>query len=293
MAKSMTGYGRAEHVDKDRKFTVEIKSVNNRYLDINIRMPRIFNPFEADIKNELKNYITRGKVDVYIGFEDQSGTTTTLKYNKVLAGQYLQHLRELADDYGLPCDISATRLSSYPDVFTVEEEDPDNTTLWEPLKIALDEAAEAFLVARTREGDFITKDLNQKLDHMLENVEFISGRAPAIIERYQKQLHDKIAELVADTNIDDQRILQEVAIYSDKVCIDEELVRLRSHVEATRAELAKTDESVGRKLDFLAQEMNRESNTILSKTDEVESANKAVELKTEVEKIREQIQNLE
>lgn len=292
MAKSMTGYGRSERIANEHKFTVEIKSVNNRYLDLNIRMPRILNPFEPAIKNELKNSITRGKVDVYITLEDLSASDTRVRYNKAVAEQYAAYVRQIAEDFDLPCNLTAERLSSYPDVLTVDEEDPDNTTLWEPLRETLNEAAAQFVAARVKEGNFITQDLLGKLDGMASHVDAIAEKAPELVAAYRQRLYDKICEVVADTNIDESRILQEAAIYSDKICVDEEMVRLRSHITAVREELGK-EEPVGRKLDFLAQEMNREANTILSKTSNADSAEHAIALKTEIEKIREQIQNLE
>lgn len=292
MAKSMTGYGRSECIEGDHKFTVEIKSVNNRYLDLNIRMPRILNPFESAIKNELKSSITRGKVDVYITLEDLAASDTKVHYNKAVAAQYLAYVQQIAEDYGLPHNLTAERLSAYPDVLTIEEADPDNTTLWEPLRQTLHEAADAFVAARVKEGDYITQDLLAKLEDMTLHVDAIAERAPQLVAAYRMRLYEKVREVIADTSIDENRILQEAIIYSDKICVDEEMVRLRSHITAAREELGK-EESVGRKLDFIAQEMNREANTILSKTSNADTADHAIALKTEIEKIREQIQNLE
>jgi uncharacterized protein (TIGR00255 family) len=293
MAKSMTGYGRYELTRDGRRFTAEIKSVNNRYLDMNIRMPRQFNPFEASIRTIMKEYIVRGKVDIFISYEDEGETPQKIRFNKAIAGQYLTYMKEMADEFNLPMDVTVGRLSSYPDVFEVEEEDPDVSALQAPLEETVRGAAQQFLAAREKEGAFITKDLLDKLTAMEENVSFIESRAPQIVDAFEKKLRERISELLEGAEMDDARIAQEVAIYSDKVCIDEELVRLHSHIEATRAELSKDGESVGRKLDFLAQEMNREANTILSKTDDVISADRAIDLKTSIEKIREQIQNLE
>lgn len=292
MACSMTGYGRAEREEDGRKFTVEIKSVNNRYLDLAIRMPRIFNPLESQIRAELRNYMERGKVDVFISYEDRNGAGGRVLYNKALAGEYLAHIKEMAEDFGLPQTMTAERLSQYPDVLTIEEENQDGSALWEPLKKTIDEAAETFRAARRREGEFLKEDLLKKLSGMEEGVDFLTERAPETVAAYQKELEEKVKELLGDAQIDESRILQEVAIYSDKVCIDEELVRLKSHIEATRQELEKSG-SIGRKLDFLAQELNREANTILSKTIDAPSSNRAIGLKTEIEKIREQIQNIE
>ncbi|MBQ6361809.1 MAG: YicC family protein [Lachnospiraceae bacterium] len=292
MIRSMTGYGRSELVRGDLKFTVEMKSVNNRYLDISIKMPRQLNPFESAIKAELKKYMQRGKVDVFISLEDLAESNVTIRYNRTVAQQYLDHLRQMAEDFGLENDIKVSALSRYPDVLTMEEESPDTSDYWEPLREAIDLAAQQFYEARTREGGFLRDDLLAKLDEMQENVEFITQRAPVIVETYRRQLYEKVSDLLQGTAIDEGRILEEVTIYSDKVCVDEELVRLRSHIEAVRTELS-GDEGVGRKLDFIAQEMNRESNTILSKSDDLAVSDRAIELKTCVEKIREQIQNIE
>lgn len=292
MIRSMTGYGRSELVRGDLKFTVEMKSVNNRYLDISIKMPRQLNPFESAIKAELKKYMQRGKVDVFISMEDLAESNVTIRYNRTVAQQYLDHLRQMAEDFGLENDIKVSALSRYPDVLTMEEESPDTSDYWEPLREAIDLAAQQFYEARTREGGFLRDDLLAKLDEMQENVEFITQRAPVIVETYRRQLYEKVSDLLQGTAIDEGRILEEVTIYSDKVCVDEELVRLRSHIEAVRTELS-GDEGVGRKLDFIAQEMNRESNTILSKSDDLAVSDRAIELKTCVEKIREQIQNIE
>lgn len=293
MANSMTGYGRAEVSAEGRKFTTEIKSVNNRYLDLNIRLPRQLNPFEAKIREELKKTIHRGKVDVYISCENLEDQGTKVRYNRILAGEYLQSIRSISEDYGLPVNLSAERLSQYPEVLVLETEDEVNEELPLPLLASVQKAAEQFSEARAREGAFITEDLLRKLDGLQEGVEKIRANAPVILEKYRAGLYARMKEILQDTQIDETRILQEAALYSDKICVDEEMVRLESHIRAVRAELCKSDESVGRKLDFLAQELNREANTILSKTDNAESADIAIGLKTEIEKIREQIQNLE
>ncbi|MBQ3392138.1 MAG: YicC family protein [Lachnospiraceae bacterium] len=292
MIKSMTGYGRSEVADHMYRVSVEIKSVNNRYLDIGLRMPRQLNPLEAQIRAVLKEYMKRGKVDVYISYEDLTESNRTVQYNSRIAGEYIRHLKEMEEEFGIKNDISAFQLSRYPDVFTMEEESPDETQIWERLETVLRSAAEQFLQARIREGAFLRDDLLSKLDEMLENVEFIEKKSPVVVENYRRRLADKVRELLEDRAVEDSRIVQEVTIYADKVCLDEELVRLRSHILATRDALG-TDEGVGRKLDFIAQEMNRESNTILSKSDDKEITDRAIELKTTVEKVREQIQNIE
>ena len=292
MIRSMTGFGRAERSTEDFKFTVEIKSVNNRYLDIGVKMPRQLGSFESDIRTELKKYIRRGKVDVYISFEDLKEASVQIRYNSKIAAEYLRYLRQMAEEFGLDNDVRVTSLSKYPDVFTMEEEPADPDQLWEVLGATLAEAAENFVNARTREGEFLRNDLMGKLDEMQGHVDFIKERSPQIIASYRQRLYDKVKELLGDNVIEDSRILQEVTIYADKVCVDEELVRLESHIRATREALSGS-EGVGRKLDFIAQEMNRESNTILSKSDDLEVSDRAIELKTTVEKVREQIQNIE
>ena len=204
----------------------------------------------------------------------------------------LKHFQEMAEEFGIENDIRVSSLARFPDVLTMEEEPADPEGIWDNLQKALLEAVDMFDQARRREGEFLREDLNGKLDEMLGHVEFISERAPGLIETYRTSLQDKVVELLEASNIDDSRIAQEVTIYADKVCVDEELVRLRSHIEATREELSRGG-SIGRKLDFIAQEMNRESNTILSKSDDREVSDHAIELKTSVEKIREQVQNIE
>ncbi len=292
MIKSMTGFGRSEITVHDRKFTVELKSVNHRYLDVNIRMPKALNFFDAAIRQELKNYISRGKVDVFISYENLGETTQTVRYNKELAAEYLKYLREMAADFGLEDDIRVSTLSKYPDVFEMEESEIDEDELWKDLKTAIDEACEVFVKTRTAEGERLKSDLIEKLDKMLGLVEFIEERSPKIIEEYRGKIDSRVREILGDTSVDEGRLLTEVTIFADKICVDEEIVRLKSHIEAVKKELLEGD-SIGRKLDFLAQELNREANTILSKSTDLEIANCGIELKTEIEKVREQIQNVE
>ena len=292
MIKSMTGFGRCEIAGKDRKLTVEMKSVNHRYLDVAIKMPKKFNFFESAIRTELKNYISRGKVDVFITCEDYSEDSGSLKYNKALAKEYLTYLRQMAEELELDNDIRVSTLSRYPDVFVMEEQNIDEEELWKDLQSAIKGAAENFVKTRIVEGENLLKDLNVKLDTMLAHVDFITERSPKLIQEYKEKLREKVRELLEDVQIDESRLYMEVTIFADKVCVDEELVRLRSHVESTKKELAGGG-SIGRKLDFIAQEMNREANTILSKSTDLEISNCAIELKTEIEKVREQIQNIE
>lgn len=292
MIKSMTGFGRAEVQDSERKFTVEIKSVNHRYLDFNIRMPKKFVFFENAIRGILKEYMQRGKVDVFISYEDYTPSNVVLQYKKDIAAQYLTYFRQMAEDFGLKDDVTVTQLGRCPEVFTMEEGSVDEEEIWELLEKALRSAGEQFSHARQMEGEHLRNDLYLKLDDMTEKVTQIEVRSPEIIREYRAKLEEKLKEVLADTQLEENRIAAEVVIFADKICTDEETVRLKSHVEHMRKVL-QDGSGIGRKLDFIAQEMNREANTILSKANDLETSNLAIDLKTEIEKIREQIQNIE
>lgn len=292
MIKSMTGFGRCEVADEKRKFTVELKSVNHRYLDVNIKMPKKLNFFESAIRNLLKEYIERGKVDVYITYEDYTEDNYSLRYNAALAGEYLGYLNAMAEEFHLENDIRVSTLSRYPDVFVMKEQDIDEKELWSGLEKALRGACEQFVDSRVKEGEALKTDLLDKLDAMLSDVDFIEERSPQIMKEYRTRLEEKIQEILGDRQIDDARIATEVTIYADKVCVDEETVRLRSHIMTTKDTLL-AGGSIGRKLDFIAQEMNREANTILSKANNIEISDIGIDLKTGIEKVREQIQNIE
>lgn len=292
MMKSMTGFGRAEVTEGNRKFTVEMKSVNHRYLDINIKMPKKISFFESTVRNLLKEYIQRGKVDVFITYEDYSEDNFSLKYNEEAAREYLQYLKKMSETFGLENDITVSRLSRYPEIFTLEEQSVDEKELWAVLEKAIRSASEQFVASRIAEGENLKKDLTAKLDGMLSYVDYIEKRSPEILTEYRGRLQAKVNELLADTQVDENRIATEVTILADKICVDEETVRLRSHVEATKNALDEGG-SIGRKLDFIAQEMNREANTILSKTNDLAIADTGINLKTDIEKVREQIQNIE
>jgi len=292
MIKSMTGFGRSEVSNLDRKITVEMKSVNHRYCDISIKLPKKLGFFEVALRNLLKKYIGRGKVDVYISYEDYTENTVTVKYNPDLAKEYYDNLNKISQDFGIENDIRATVLSRYPDVFTLEEQTIDEGKLWELLEEAVRNAAEAFVETRITEGENLKADLKTKLNNMVMLVEFIEERSPQIVSEYRNKLLAKVTELLEDTKVDESILLTEVTVYADKICVDEETVRLKSHIDNMINTLNESD-NVGRKLDFIAQEMNREANTILSKVSDIEITNKAIDLKTEIEKVREQIQNIE
>ena len=292
MIKSMTGFGRCEIEENNRKFTVEMKAVNHRYLDENIKLPKKLNFFESAIRNLMKEYIQRGKVDIFITYEDYTEENVNIKYNHDIAAEYLGFLRQMKEDFGLEDDIRVSTLSRYPEVFTMEEQNIDEAKLWELLEKALRGAAEAFVDTREKEGENLKKDLIEKLDGMLKLVDEIAARSPEIITEYRSKLQAKVKEMLSDVKIDENRLIMETTIFADKICVDEEIVRLRSHIEATKKTLLDGG-SVGRKLDFIAQEMNREANTILSKANDLSVSGYGIELKTEIEKVREQIQNIE
>ena len=293
MIKSMTGFGRCEVQEESRKFTVEMKRVNHRYLDANIRMPKKLNFFETAIRSLLKQSVQRGKVDIFITYEDLSEQQVSLKYNEVLAAEYLSYFEKMQEKFSLENDIRVSTLSRYPEVLTMEEQAVDEEELWKGLKKALDGAIRQFVETRTSEGEHLRDDLIEKLDNMLKLVGCIEERSPQIIAEYRDKLETKVKELLADTQMEDSRIAAEVVIFADKICTDEEVVRLRSHIVHMKDTLVSDDSGIGRKLDFIAQEMNREANTILSKANDLEISNIGIELKTEIEKVREQIQNIE
>ena len=292
MIKSMTGFGRYEAVKDKMKIAVEMRAVNHRYLDISVKIPKKLSNFETAIRTILKEYIQRGKVDVFVSYEDFSETNCSLRYNEALAGEYLKYFRQIADAFQVRDDITVSTLARFPDVFTMQDQEADETELKEVLEEAVRGAAELFVDSRRKEGDNLKNDLIGKLDEMLAHVTFIEEHSPQIIEQYRDKLKAKVKELLGDKQLDENRIAAEVTIYADKICVDEEVVRLKSHIENMRAALLEGN-GVGRKLDFLAQEMNREANTILSKSNDLAITNRAIDLKTEIEKVREQIQNIE
>lgn len=292
MIKSMTGFGRCEMAEGSRKFTVEMKSVNHRYLDVNIKMPKKLNFFENSIRTELKKYAQRGKIDIFITYEDYSENNVCVKYNKDIAAEYLKYLGEMSEEFGLDNDIRVSTLSRYPEVLSMEEQSVDEDEIWKLLVKTIEGAAKGFVDTRINEGQNLADDLIEKLDGMLEHVSYIEERSPEIIDEYRRKLREKVENMLQDAAVDENRLLTEVTIFADKICVDEELVRLRSHIETMKNELTEGG-SIGRKLDFIAQEMNREANTILSKANDLTVSNRGIELKTDIEKVREQIQNIE
>ncbi|WP_031555784.1 YicC/YloC family endoribonuclease [Lachnospira multipara] len=292
MIKSMTGFGRSEILKNNRKIVIEVKSVNHRYLEAGIKMPKKLNSFESRIRETLKKYANRGKVDIFINYEDNNETQVNLKYNDKLAKEYMDIFAKMADEFKIENDINVSALSRYPEVISMEDAEVDEEELWAFIEEALKESLEKFVETRVLEGEHLKNDLLLKLDHMEKLVDFIEERSPEIMKEYRSKLEDKVKEILGDTTIDESRIATEVVIYADKICVDEETVRLRSHINHARKCLSE-DGGIGRKMDFIAQEMNRESNTILSKANDIEISNAAIDLKTEIEKVREQIQNIE
>lgn len=292
MIRSMTGFGRCEVSEAERKFTVEMKGVNHRYLDVNMRMPKKLNFFETAIRNRLKDYVQRGKVDIFITYEDLSEEQVSLRYNHALAAEYLNYFKQMQAEFGINGDVNAYSLSRCPEVLTMEEQDVNEEELWNGLQKALDGACRQFVETRTKEGEQLKQDIIGKLDGMLETVALIEERSPQIVTEYREKLETKVRELLADTQIDESRMASEIVLFADKICTDEEVVRLKSHIKHMKDTL-EVAEGIGRKLDFIAQEMNREANTILSKANDLTVSNHAITLKTEIEKVREQIQNIE
>lgn len=294
MIKSMTGFGRSELAENGRKITVEIKSVNHRYLDMNIRMPKKFNSMETGIRNILKQNIIRGKVDVFISYEDLQNAALGLKYNKELAEAYLGYFRQIDNDFNLGTEsqISSYALARFPDVLTMEEAAEVDDSVWNFIKGALEKAIEKFDESKAKEGEALKEDLIDKLENMLENISLAEERYPQILAEYESKLRSRLEEFLENTQVDEGRIAAEMVIFADRLCTDEEIVRLRNHV-VTMEQVLLSGGEAGRRLDFMAQEMNREANTLLSKANDFRTSQIGIDLKTTIEKIREQIQNIE
>ena len=270
MIRSMTGFGHGEvSNDKNQKVTVEMKSVNHRYCDISLKLPKKLAMFEANIRNIMKEYASRGKIDIYVSYEDLSETAVSLHYNQAMAEEYMQVFKKMQEDFNIETKITAEALAKYPEVVTIEEVQQDEEVWWELLEAALRQAAEKFVETRTIEGANLKRDLLGKLDQMAADVAFIEERSPQIIAEYRSKLEEKVKEFLEDSTIEENRIAAEVTLYADKIAVDEEIVRLQSHI-SSMTDVLESDESIGRKLDFMAQEMNREANTILSKSSDVD-----------------------
>lgn len=291
MIKSMTGYGRYEEVTEYGKITVEMKAVNHRYLDLGMKMPRKFYPFEAELRVLLKDFVQRGKVDLFLVFEEKMQKMAPLSFHRELAEEYLNCYHQMEQEFGIPFDIAVSDLAKCPEVLTREEPELEDG-IWPVLKRCVETCAGQFVLFKKKEGERLSLDIKEKLALLERLVEKIEERSPKRLEEYQEKLQEKVKEFLEDSVLDESRIAAEVLIYADRICVDEETVRLKSHITEMRQSL-EAEQSIGRKLDFIAQEMNREANTILSKSNDTEMSGIAIDLKTEIEKIREQIQNIE
>lgn len=292
MIQSMTGFGRCQKTLGSRDITVEIKAVNHRYLEFSSRLPRSLGFIEDKLKAQVQSRIARGKVEVSVTVAEQKGSASRVTLNEGLALSYLEELRIFARKNGLTDDLTLSDFCRLPDLFTTRMAEVDEDALWRDISETADGALDSFIAMRRREGEKLSADLAAKLYNILTLVESVERRSPETVEAYRQRLYKKLGELLADRQIDDSRVLTEAALFADKVAVDEETVRLRSHIDQFRHILT-LEEPVGRKLDFLVQEMNREANTIGSKAQDAEMARIVVELKSEIEKVREQIQNIE
>ncbi len=292
MIKSMTGFGRYETVTDEYRIAVEIKSVNNRNCDLNIKLPKKFNEIENTLRMMMKEIAERGKVDVYVSYEDYAGKGTHVHYHPQIAKEYVKVAAQVAEEFELHNSLSAERLLGFADVISLEEESNDLESVFPIVTQTLQKAGEQFIASREREGEQLYQDIKGKLAYLLTLVAQVEERSPQMLQEHRQKLLEKVQELLGDRKIDEGILATELIVYADKVCVDEETVRLRSHIDAM-SETLDMQEAIGRKLDFIAQEMNREANTILSKANDKELSGIAINLKTEIEKIREQIQNIE
>lgn len=292
MLKSMTGFGRAVEEIDGCVITVEIKSVNHRYFDFSSRIPRQYGFLDDKLKSYINSKVSRGKVECYVSVEALDTEDAAVVINKTLASAYVEALKELSEEYSLKEDFGTAFVSRLPDVFVLKKADEDEEKIWQLVKSVTDEAIEKFIQMRAVEGAKMKEDVASRAEYILDCVSFIEERSPQTVKEYNDKLVERVHEIIGDVSLDEQRIIQEVAIYADKVAVAEETVRLRSHIAQLKTFL-ESEEPIGRKMDFLVQEINRETNTIGSKANDVEIARKVVDIKAEVEKIREQIQNIE
>ena len=291
MIKSMTGFGRTKYENDGRIYTVEIKSVNHKYSDINIRLPRFLNYMEDKIRKTISSTISRGKIDVFISFENYSDKGTNIKINRELAKQYLKELKELADETGIDFRLNVVDVSKFPEILKIED-DENEEIIEEEVLTAVKEALERFLNMRETEGKKLVEDISDRIISINNKVNEIEKYSENLVQDYISRLETRVNELLKETVVDESRIAQEIVIFSDKSSIEEELTRLKSHLEQFM-NLLKQSSPIGKKMDFLVQEINRETNTIGSKANCLDITNLVVEIKTEVENIREQIQNIE
>lgn len=292
MIKSMTGFGRAQETVDGMTVTVELKSVNHRYFEFTAKVPRTYGFLEEKLKSFLNARVSRGKMECYVSIENLEESDMEVVVNPSLAKGYVDALRTLSETFGLKEDYSAISIAKFPDVLTLRKAPADEEKIWNAVQKVAELAVERFVTMRETEGEKLRADILSKADTILEHVAFVESRSPQTVREYHEKLRQRMEELLENTQVDEQRLLTEAAIFADKVSVDEETVRLRSHISQLR-EFLNADEPIGRKLDFLVQEMNRESNTIGSKAQDVEIAKRVIAIKAEIEKIREQVQNIE
>lgn len=292
MLKSMTGYGRAQKILNGRDILVEIRSVNHRYYEYSSRIPRTYSYIDEKLKALLKNSISRGKVEAAVTINNIEGKDTEIAINKGVAEGYVAALRSVSEELKLADDLSLSKLMKLPDIFTVQKTPDDEEQVWNDVAEVAKEAVEKFVEMRSTEGERLKKDITEKSDGILRMVMEVERLSPITVENYRNRLYKKLSEVLENKDIDEQRILTEAAIFSEKIAVDEETVRLRSHISQLK-NMLNSNEAVGRKLDFIVQEMNREVNTIGSKAQDLNITKIVVDMKAEIEKIREQIQNIE
>ena len=292
MLRSMTGYGRSQKIINGRDISVEIRSVNHRYYEYSSRIPRTYNYIDEKLKALLKSSVSRGKVEVSVTINNIEGKDSQIAVNKGIAEGYVTALRSISDELGLVDDLTLSKLIRIPDIFNIQKTPDDEEQIWADVSEVTAEALERFIAMRETEGERLKNDILEKADFIIERVGMVEEQSPLTVEAYRNKLYKKLSEILADKNIDEQRIITEAAIFSEKIAVDEETVRLRSHIAQLR-DILESDESVGRKLDFIVQEINREANTIGSKAQDLNITRIVVDMKSEIEKIREQIQNVE
>ncbi len=292
MIKSMTGFGRVQETVDGMNVTVELRSVNHRYFEFTAKVPRTYGFLEEKLKTFTNSLVSRGKVECYVAVEQLEESETTVSVNASLAKGYVDALRQLSEMFDLSADVSAAALSRYPDVLVLQKTAADEERIWNAVRSVAEKAVRRFIEMRETEGAKLKADILSRADTILEHVEFVETRSPQTVKEYNEKLKQRMEELLGNTQIDEHRLLTEAAIFADKIAVDEETVRLRSHISQLRT-FMEADEPIGRKLDFLVQEINREANTIGSKAQDVEIAKRVIAVKAEVEKIREQVQNIE
>ncbi len=292
MIRSMTGFGRSQQIVDSMSITVEMKSVNHRYFDFSSRVPRTYGFLDEKLKTYLQSHVSRGKMECYVQIEELDEADCIVSVNHSLAAGYINALKEISDKYGLEYDVSVSSVARYHDIFSVHKNEADEERIWNAVKLVTDTALNNFVSMREREGEKLKKDVLSRCDTILDYVSFIEKRSPQTVIEYNSKLLERMKTVLEDVQVDEQRLLTEAAIYADKIAVAEETVRLRSHISQMH-EFMDSNEAVGRKMDFLVQEFNREANTIGSKAQDVEIARKVIDIKAEIEKIREQIQNIE